>query len=361
MVGGARRRVVVGVTSAEAAGNATPRTRGRATTKAIIYACVGVTLLIPGGSVLFYLAERGHNDQVRNIGSAFRWTLLTLLEDQPAFDAKTDGGTILTYVMLLSGLVFIAIATASLATRMVQALMRPDVKRVRKRVHGHIVICGWSDKGNDIVRELRLQHVERRIVVLAPLEHAPSDDPSIVFVKGHPTHEDDLLRAGLDRADTAIVLADTSDPTDDADDIDGHSLLTTLAIETIRPEVYTCVEVLRARNRRHFERANADELIVSDEMTGAMIANSAVTHGLAMVITDLLTHGYGTELAELSPPPSAIGMAFADAVGEVKRAADAVLVAVAGPAQPFELNPPGDREIRSDDRLLVISPGNSKR
>jgi len=43
---------------------------------------------------------------------------------------------------------------------------------------GHIVICGWSGKGAEIIRELRAREVEdsRRVVVLAALENEISVD-----------------------------------------------------------------------------------------------------------------------------------------------------------------------------------------
>jgi voltage-gated potassium channel len=349
---------VVSASSATAASTSGKRARSRnASTKAVVYALAGFTLLIPGVSLFFYLAEHGHDDQVQNIGSAFRWTALTLLEDQAPFDAKTRTGTMLTYFVLVGGLVFIAIATASLASKLVAVLLRDDVRKVRSKMHDHIVICGWNGKGPDIVRQLRLQHIGRPIVVLAPIDGHPIDSGDVTFVKGHPTNETDLLRAGIDRAETAIIVADDSNPADDPNDIDARTLLTTLAVESIRPEVYSCVEVLRAQNRNHFLRANADELIVSDEMTGALMADSAITHGLSDVVEDLLTHSAGSEFREVEPPRALVGSTFADAITELKRTTDCLLFAVGRAGQPYDINPDATTVIRDDHRLLVIAPG----
>ena len=330
--------------------------RRRTSTRAIVYAVLGLIVLIPGCALAFYGVEHGHNDQVKTVGSAFRWASLTLLEDQSPFDANTDPGTVITYFMLIGGLVFITVATASVATKLVELVLNPGDGKVKTKVKRHIVICGWSAKGEDILRELHLQaDADRHVVVLAPLAESPN--PGVTFVKGHPTREDDLLRAGLDRADTAIVLADDSNPSANPDDVDARTLLTALAVETLNPAVYSCVEVLRAQNRHHFLRTQADELIVSDEMTGALIANSAVTHGLSRVVADLMTHSEGNEFKTMAVPSEVANLPFADAVAALKRSANCVLFAVAKRDGDYEINPDADRLIAADDRLLVIAPG----
>jgi voltage-gated potassium channel len=64
------------------------------------------------------------------------------------------------------------------------------------------------------------------------------------------------------------VLADNSYPNIDVEDMDSRTLLSTLAIESLNPNCYTCVEVVHERNREHFKRTKADELVVSSHVTG---------------------------------------------------------------------------------------------
>src|SRR4029077_17266619 len=104
-----------------------------------------------------------------------------------------------------------------------------------------------------------------------------------------PSSEVDLRRAGIDRVSTVIVLADASNTSDEPDDLDARSLLTTLASESITPSAYSCVEVIKSENRQHFERTHADELVVSAEVTGALLAAAARTHRRTAGSADLLT------------------------------------------------------------------------
>ena len=148
---------------------------------------------------------------------------------------------------------------------------------------GHILICGWSPKGSEIIRELRAQEVEdpREIVILADREVAPVEEDGVTFIRGNTERAaNDLRRAGLERVSTVIVLADDDERSNEPDDLDARSLLTTLAVESINGAAYSCVEVIKSENRQHFERTHADELVVSAELTGALLAASARTHGL---------------------------------------------------------------------------------
>ena len=67
--------------------------------------------------------------------------------------------------------------------------------------------------------------------------------------------------------------------------------------------------MIRSENRQHFERTHADELVVTAELTGSLLAASARTHGLTTVVADLLTHPEGPELYRVPVPPSSRGRA----------------------------------------------------
>ena len=111
--------------------------------------------------------------------------------------------------------------------------------------------------------------------------------------------------------------------------MDARSLLTTLAVESINPAAYSCVEVISSENRQHFERTHADELVVSAELTGSLLAASARTHGLTAVIADLLTHPEGQELYRVPVPPELVGRSARDArVDDLKDQYDSLLVGV---------------------------------
>jgi voltage-gated potassium channel len=185
------------------------------------------------------------------------------------------------------------------------------------------------------------------------LEGVPFEGEGIVFIRGNTSNDADLRRAGVERVSTVIVLADHTNTSADADDLDARALLTTLAVESINPQAYTCVEVVKSENRQHFERTRADELVVSAELTGALLAASARTHGLTAVIADLLTHPEGQELYRVPVPPELVGQSVRFALEQMKDVHDSLLVGVFTDGQ-CAVNPPSDTIIGGGSELLVV-------
>jgi voltage-gated potassium channel len=303
-------------------------------------------------ALVFYLFE----DTV-DIWEAFRWVTQTLLQGEPAFEVQTGVGRFLFYVVVITGVGIVALATGAVATKLIEIIRRKDMGMGESSASGHIVICGWSSKGAEILRELHAEEVEdkRPVVILANLEVTPSADPLTTFIRGNPSNAEDLQRAGIERADTAIILADETNPALAPDDIDAKTLLATLAVESINSHVHTCVEVIKSENRQHFQRAKADEMVVSAELTGALLASSAIHHGISAAVADLLTHPGGTEFYEIEPPMAVCGMTFASALTWLKAERNCILVALTRGKAEYAINPPSDRTIQEGDRLLVIA------
>lgn len=331
----------------------------RWTRRFVVLTALAATVLLVC-PVAVFLFERAVNADLDSLGSAYVWLGRTLIEGVDAYNLKTAGGRITYYVVRLAGTSVVAFATGAISSRLVAVVVNKGKGMGPTRASGHIVICGWSGKGAEILRELRAKGVEdtRHIVVIAPLATDPTKGTA-EFIAGDPTDAADLMRAGIDRADTAILLADESTQSSDADR-DARTLLTCLAIESVNRPCYTCVEVVRSENRQHFARTEANELVVSAELTGALLASSARSHGMSSIVTDLLTHPEGAELYAVDIPAELAGVRIRDAVAEVKVRLDAMLVGFAPPAGSFALNPAADDVLPDGGRLLLVaarSPG----
>jgi hypothetical protein len=105
-------------------------------------------------------------------------------------------------------------------------------------------------------------------------------------------------------------------------------------------------------NRQHFERTRA-ELVVSAELTGALLAAAARTHGLAAVIADLLTHPEGQELYRVPAPPEVAGQTVRSALEQMKDVHESLLVGVYDGDQ-CSFNPPSNTVIPDGADLLVV-------
>lgn len=304
-----------------------------------------------------YLVERSRNPDVESVPKGYLWLVRTLIEGDTAYTIKTAPGYVLFYVVQIAGISFVAFVSGAIASKLITTVMTKGKGMGSTKATGHVVICGWSAKGAEIIRELRAREVEdpRPIVVLCNLENDPTKVDEVEFIRGDPSDDDDLRRAGIDRATMAIVLADESMPASTDGERDARTLFTVLAVETINAEAYSCVEVIRSENKRHFAKTHANELVISAEITGALLAGSARNPGLSRVVTNLVTHPEDQEFYRIGVPADLVGSTVAEAIVALKDRHDALLVGIIEGVDSYVLNPPSDRALAAGEKLLVIA------
>jgi voltage-gated potassium channel len=314
-------------------------------------------LILVVSPFLFWFFEHEENSDVDEVPDAYLWIVRTLIEEGSAYDIKTAGGYVVSYIVQIAGISLVAFVSGAIASKLVTTVMNKGKGMGSTGAKGHIVICGWSGKGAEIIRELRARevHDRRPIVVLANLENDPTKVDDVEFYRGDPSDQEDLLRAGIDRCTMAIVLADESTPAATDAERDARTLFTVLAVETVNADAYTCVEVIRSENRRHFTNTQANELVISAEVTGALLAGSAANPGLSRVVTNLVTHPEDQEFYRIPVPSDLVGRSVLDALTTLKKRSDALLVGIVRGMDDYHLNPEIDRLLEADDSLLVIS------
>ncbi len=324
---------------------------------ALLLAIGLVAGLIVVCGLLIRFVESTANPHVDSLPSAFAWVFIALLGDPPG-DPVTVAGKVTYYIIETLKPISVGLIIAALTTKVVQFLLRKGRGEGRVRLKDHFVICGWSGKGPEIIQELRGRgdaESGRPIVILAQLDDDPSKDALTTFIRGDPTNADDLIRAGIKDAHAAILLADNSYPGMDVEEMDSRTLVAALAIESIAPQVYTCVEVIRSENLDHFARTRADEIVVSAKLTGALLAHSAATPGLSNVVGELLTFPSGNEFYWIPVPDRLVGRRFGDVLIDLKSGFNCLPVALHSGSDRVRTNPPGEVELRAGDRLLVIA------
>jgi hypothetical protein len=119
------------------------------------------------------------------------------------------------------------------------------------------------------------------------------------FVRGDPTNEQTLERAGVRHADSVIVLADSVTAPG------GEDLRTTvivLTVEKMNPEVKTTAEVLDATSELDVRRVGVDDVVVGGQDTGFFLSAGAVAPGLGTAARELLRAGGEAEIRRVDFP-----------------------------------------------------------
>ena len=97
-------------------------------------------------------------------------------------------------------------------------------------------------------------------------------------------------------------------PADGSNEADMRSILCVMAIESLAPQVRTVVEVNNPAHVEHFQRAEADEILVSSQLVSRLMARSSLYPGLAGLVTDIVSGGEGSELYRVSLPDEYVGL-----------------------------------------------------
>ena len=282
------------------------------------------------------------------------WTLVTITTVGYGDIYPTSlGGRIVGIFLMLFGIGFLGMLTATLASTFVENRRQEGKGMKSISSTGHFVLCGWNYKTREIIEEIRADEKARTrsIVLIADLPENPLDGEQVQFVSGVVSPET-LARANAQEAKVAIVLADEQG---EVHTRDAKTILDTLTIKTTYPSLHTCVELLDQQNIAHGKRAKADEIIVTGALSTNLLVQAALNRGVPLLVTELVSNRFGSALYTIPVPHACVGHAFVDALTELKREQNLLLVAVESRAQArFLANPPIDYIISAEDQLIVI-------
>jgi len=264
-------------------------------------------------------------------------------------------------IALFVSIAFLAVITAKATSILVEFCRKGGSIVKNSSLSNHIVICGWNFQGDRIVGELLRSEVKphREIVVLANHEIRPVKDERVEFVKGDPTQDEALIRAGIKRASSAIVLSDLTKPANEAD---SQALMIILAVESLNREVHSCVQIVNSSNQIHFERAHADEIICLDRIGGNLVVASALNHGTSKVVSELLTFDSGSEFYRYEGPLSEdlVGKEFSQVVQMLAEKRILLLGVETNDSEELRQQLSGDilHLSESEGRIVIVNPQN---
>ncbi|AQQ55099.1 hypothetical protein B0X71_11215 [Planococcus lenghuensis] len=170
----------------------------------------------------------------------------------------------------------------------------------------HFVIIGWSQKALKTAEEILSSHgSQKEVVLIDNLPNSPYSHDRFHYIRGNPTENGILKKAGVTKANSVSVFA-----TADQDEVlaDGKTLLIVSAIEKYAVEqnvqIYTIVEIVHEKHIGMFEHARVDEFVLSNEAFPHLMAKTILHHGSSQLFMQLLSHRYGENIWEISPAAS---------------------------------------------------------
>lgn len=139
--------------------------------------------------------------------------------------------------------------------------------RVEKRIHrlyNHVIICGYGRNGEQVGKELASHNmpfvvIENREIVIDRINR---EDPNLMFINGDATHEDVLLRAGVQRAKALIATTPS----------DSDNVFVVLTARSLNPKMKIISRAIDYHSDEKLKRAGADNVIMPELIGGQRMA-----------------------------------------------------------------------------------------
>lgn len=310
----------------------------------LVLALVGFVVVTAAAVTVFEEPKRS----LSGLGDSFYWAVTTVIGSGDASYVTSVGGFVVGWLLAFFGVAIVAAVTAALVGFVIDFLLKEGQGMGAAGYEDHIVVCGWNSTARELIEELKGDEFSSKIVVLHEAERNPAG-LGVYFVRGDCTSAEDLERAGIREAAAAIVF-----PADATNEADMRSILTVLAIESVAPGVRTVVEVNNPKHVEHFERAHADEILVTSRLASRLLARSALYPGLAGIVTDIVSGGAGSELYRVALPDEYCDLTPDELSTRLRSEHQATLLAVVRDGTSIS-NPPSGFRLRPGDDAVVVA------
>ncbi len=294
------------------------RQRKSGLSSALIPVLAALVVVAIVGAVLVYFAE-WHHDNINSFWDAVWYSVVTMTTvGYGDIVPRTVLGRIAGMFVMLAGISVISLLTATISSIFVEQRIMENQGLRQIKLKGHTIICGWNQRLDSLLETLENGAGERREGIVLVNEMAPErmeealsgySNLNLKYVYGDYTKEPTLTRANLKEARAVIILPDMSLSSVPRDD---KTLPAALAVKSLRRDVKVYAHITDKENLTHLRRAGVDDVIVSDEYVGYLLASEVTSPGISQAVATLLNAETGTRLQRVKVPVELVGKRFAE-------------------------------------------------
>jgi voltage-gated potassium channel len=275
----------------------------------------GIFIMMILGGIVLQLIEPGEIAQGEN---PFWWAIVTMTTvGYGDFTPKTLPGRLFAVLVMFAGISLVSLLTATISSIFVARKIREGKGLEQLNIQNHIILCGWNKEGNQILEALEhLMHGEKGDVVLIndltedEINHLKNSfrGVRIHYVAGDFTQETILKRANLRKANTVVIIPNEINPqTTNADE---KTIFATLTIKSLEPNVRVVAYLTDRDNLTHIKRANADEVVISDDFGAFMLASHVMDPGIPQAVNRLMDSQSKSHFTRVDIPSEFVGKSY---------------------------------------------------
>ena len=276
---------------------------------------MGIFLVMILGGLILRTLETG---DIAEGEAPFWWAIVTMTTvGYGDYAPSTSEGRIFAVLVMFAGISLTAMFTAVISSIFVAKRIREDKGLEKVNVKNHIILCGWNRNADKIIDSIQYLSEGRRkdLVLINDLDEETAArlktryrDIHLHFVAGDYTSEQILQRASLEEADTIIIIPSDVDAT--IQNPDEKTILATLTIKGLEPNKRLIAYLYSRENLTHIKRANADEVVISDDFGAFMLASHVMDPGIPQTLNRLLDNVSENRFKRVDIPNKFVGQSY---------------------------------------------------
>ena len=280
---------------------------------------VGIGLFITmifGGIVLQWL-ETGDISKGDN---PFWWAIVTMTTvGYGDFSPETPEGRVFAVFIMFAGITLVSLLTASISSIFVAQKIREGKGLEKLNVSDHIVLCGWNSNTGNLMNSIQKLNHEKHLDLVLVNELSEEEvnqiksrftKLNILFVSGDYTQEETLLKASVTTSNTVIIIPNNINNEDGLHD--EKTIFATLTIKSIDSSIRVVAYLLERENLTHIKRAEADEVVISDDFSLNILASHVVDPGVPQLSNHLVNADSSSRFVRKQIPSSFVGKEYGD-------------------------------------------------
>lgn len=239
---------------------------------------------------------------------AFRWALDSAATVGGFPQPREVFGQIVQVLLVVLGLGTLFYALAVVAELFVAGHLADllQLRRMQKMIDSltdHHIVCGFGRVGRQVARDLSAAQADFVVIDENPENRQLAESFGFTFIEGDAADETVLGEAGIARARSIVVCADS----------DANNVFITLTARELRSEITIVARAAVEDTEKKLKRAGADRVISPYKSSGTEMARLALHRQLSGVVDVDTT--YRLEEIEVGRDCAALGRALGDIRG----------------------------------------------